>query len=170
MATELETLLDRYESGELSRRELLTAFALMFLPASAAAAAEPVVAEARTINHVTLYVRDVERARLFYQRLFGMPRLTRQDPGLNLFTGAGFLGLYPADPQNPPRIDHFCLGVTQFDAGAIRRKLAARGIEATLRQRGDTSELYFTDPDGIRVQLQDVRYRGGVGPAGDRDP
>lgn len=26
------------------------------------------------------------------------------------------------------------------------------------------------DPDGIRVQLQDLRYRGGIGLLGDRDP
>jgi hypothetical protein len=26
------------------------------------------------------------------------------------------------------------------------------------------------DPDGISVQLQDVKYKGGVGPLGDRDP
>jgi len=26
-----------------------------------------------------------------------------------------------------------------------------------------TPELYFTDPDGILLQLQDVRYCGGAG-------
>jgi hypothetical protein len=36
--------------------------------------------------------------------------------------------------------------------------------------RGETKELYFTDPDGIRVQLQDVKYKGGVGILGDKDP
>jgi len=52
----------------------------------------------------------------------------------------------------------------------IRRKLAAEGVDATIRARGETKELYFNDPDGIRMQLQDVRYRGGVGPLGDRKP
>jgi hypothetical protein len=33
-----------------------------------------------------------------------------------------------------------------------------------------TEELYFTDPDGIRVQLQDVKYKGGSGVLGDKDP
>lgn len=28
----------------------------------------------------------------------------------------------------------------------------------------------LADGDGLRVQLQDVRYRGGVGPLGDRNP
>jgi hypothetical protein len=31
-----------------------------------------------------------------------------------------------------------------------------------------TPELYFTDPDGIRLQIQDVRYSGGSGYLGDQ--
>jgi hypothetical protein len=57
-----------------------------------------------------------------------------------------------------------------FDPESTRRRLAGLAVEADIRLRGDTPELYFSDPDGIRVQLQDVRYRGGVGPVGDRDP
>ncbi len=30
-----------------------------------------------------------------------------------------------------------------------------------------TPELYFTDPDGILIQLQDVSYCGGSGYLGD---
>jgi len=169
MATELETLLNRYESGELSRRELLGAFALMLLPTPAAPEPAPAIGAVRQMNHVTLYVRDVERSQRFYQSLFGMPVVIRQDTGVNLSTGAGFLGLYPADNE-APAINHFCLGMPRFHAESARSALARHGVDASIRQRGDTAELYFTDPDGIRVQLQDVRYRGGVGPAGDRDP
>jgi ribonuclease PH len=48
--------------------------------------------------------------------------------------------------------------------------LADRGIKGNIRLRGDTKELYFTDPDGIRVQLQDVKYIGGTGVLGDKPP
>ena len=57
-----------------------------------------------------------------------------------------------------------------FDADAVLKQLTERGIKASIRMRGETKELYFTDPDGIRVQLQDVKYKGGAGPLGDRDP
>ncbi len=30
-----------------------------------------------------------------------------------------------------------------------------------------TPELYFTDPDGLLIQLQDVKYCGGAGVLGD---
>jgi hypothetical protein len=32
--------------------------------------------------------------------------------------------------------------------------------------RGGTSELFFTDPDGILIQLQDASYCGGSGRLG----
>lgn len=38
------------------------------------------------------------------------------------------------------------------------------------REAFSPRELYFTDPDNIHVQLQDIRYRDGAGPLGDRDP
>jgi len=68
-----------------------------------------------------------------------------------------------------PRIDHVCLGLDEFDADIVKRKLDAEGLEATIRLRGDTKELYFTDANGIQIQLQDVRYRGAVGPLGARE-
>jgi catechol 2,3-dioxygenase-like lactoylglutathione lyase family enzyme len=169
MPTNLELLIDHYDSGGLSRRELLGALAMLALPYAQARAA-PKIAVAKQLNHATLYVRDVEQSRAFYQRLFGMPVLTAQPPGVNLAVGGGFLGVYPIDAGESPRIDHVCFGLDRFDADATRRRLAAEGVDATIELRGETKQLYFADPNGIRVQLQDVRYRGGVGPIGDRNP
>jgi hypothetical protein len=53
------------------------------------------------------------------------------------------------------------------DPGTLLQSLK---LNAGISQRGDTEELYFDDPDGISVQIQDTRYRGGVGRLGDRDP
>ena len=55
-----------------------------------------------------------------------------------------------------------------FDADAVVNKLAERGVQASIRLRGDTKEQYFTDPDGIRAQLRDVKSKGGTGPLGDQ--
>jgi catechol 2,3-dioxygenase-like lactoylglutathione lyase family enzyme len=169
MTANLDILIEQYDNGKLSRRELIGALAMLALPVTRQGA-EPRVGAAKMINHATLYVRDVEQSKEFYQRLFGMPVLTAQQPGYNLKVGDGFIGLYPSDPGESPRIDHVCFGLEHFDADATQRMLAAEGVDATIRARGETKELYFTDPNGIRMQLQDVRYRGGVGPLGDRDP
>jgi hypothetical protein len=60
------------------------------------------------------------------------------------------------------------LGVKDFDADAALKKLTDRGVRANIRLRGETKELYFNDPDNLRVQLQDSKYKGGGGVLGDR--
>ena len=168
----VDQLLTQYENGRISRRELLGALAMLTAAAAgpAPAAAAPVGTVA-SFNHVSVFVPDVQKAVTFYQDLFGLPILTRQDPGINLNCGSGFLGIYPLPATaKESRIDHLCLGMPNFDADSVLKQLTDRGIKANIRLRGDTKELYFTDPNGIRVQLQDVKYKGGTGVLGDKDP
>jgi catechol 2,3-dioxygenase-like lactoylglutathione lyase family enzyme len=169
MISRLDELLAQYESGRISRRDLLGSLAALAMAAPLQASTLPEVGTVTQLNHVTMFVESVERSVAFYQRLFGMPVLTPQDPGVNLRAGVGFLGLYPAG-DGPSGINHACFGVDGFDADAVLQRLKTAGVTGRIRLRGDTKELYFTDPDNIVVQLQDSRYRGGVGPLGDRDP
>lgn len=169
----LDQLVSRYEQGQISRRELLAALSSLLVAASsapAAAAAAP-VGVVKQMNHVSIFVPDVQKSVAFYQSTFDLPLLTRQDPGVNLNAGAGFLGIYPTQGgATAGSINHLCFGMENFDADAVLKDLLQRGVKARIRMRGETKELYMTDPDGISVQLQDVKYKGGVGPLGDRDP
>ena len=46
--------------------------------------------------------------------------------------------------------------------------LGEHGVSARVRLReGITPEILVDAPDGVRLQLQDVRYCGGTGPLGD---
>jgi len=170
MLNDIDALLFRYESGEISRREALAALVAFVLPSALPSQKTPTIGPATQLNHATLFVQSVERSQEFYQKLFGMPILTRQGAGVNLRAGAGFLGLYPARDRGAPRIDHICLSIDHFDAKTVLSKLQSLKLNAEISQRGDTEELYFDDPDGISVQIQDTRYRGGVGRLGDRAP
>lgn len=173
MTAGFDRLLGRYESGQISRRELLTALTAIVVaaPAGESAAAAPAVGPVKQMNHVSIFVPDVQKARQFYQDVFGLPLLTNQDPGVNLSTGNGFLGIYPAQGgATRGSINHMCFGVENFDADSVLKTLTDRGLQARIRQRGDTKELYLTDPDGISVQLQDTKYVGGTGLLGDRKP
>ena len=75
-----------------------------------------------------------------------------------------------------PEINHFCLTVDGFNVDRILKLLADRGLirsdangpmKVRVRMRGPeaggagegTPELYFGDPDGIVVQLQDARLK-----------
>ena len=170
MSAGLDRLVRQYEDGKLSRRDLIAALAAI-VAASAPRDAEAagVVGPVAQMNHVSIFVPDVQKSKQFYQDVFGLPLLTNQDPGVNLSTGSGFLGIYPA-PASAAKgsINHLCLGIERFDADAVLKTLTERGVTARIRQRGDTKELYLTDPDGISVQLQDTTYVGGGGPLGNK--
>ncbi len=53
--------------------------------------------------------------------------------------------------------------------GPMRHDVSMR-IENRWGAKDGTPELYFTDPDGILVQLQDVKYCGGSGYLGEVCP
>ena len=171
----LDSLLQQYDTGRMTRRDLLGALAVLIAAPSAVATAHAEqaapVGAVKQMNHISIFVPSVQKSMDFYQGLFGLPLLTRQDAGMNLSTGSGFLGIYPAPATaTNGSINHVCFGMENFDADAVLKQLVDRGIKGNIRLRGDTKELYFTDPDGIRVQLQDVKYKGGTGPLGDKDP
>jgi catechol 2,3-dioxygenase-like lactoylglutathione lyase family enzyme len=132
----------------------------------------------RTLNHFTIAVSDVPRAVAFYERVFGMHEQYNQGteadwqkkliPVIGIGKGPQFLALSAA--RDPGRIDHFCLGVANFDSAEMVTRLAAHGVKASVRRRADSNppseELTFRDPDNILVQLQDVTYCGGEGKLG----
>jgi catechol 2,3-dioxygenase-like lactoylglutathione lyase family enzyme len=184
----------------MTRRQLLRSLPTLALVPLArrvdAQAAAPL--RVRGINHVTLSVSDVKRSVDFYQGLFGMPVISRQGTTANLQIGAGpqFLGVSSAG-SNAPNINHLCLGVDDFNVDRITAVLSQRGIANTevegnagggglgggamrmrVRMRGPEAgggtdgapELYFSDPDGVVIQLQDPRYCGGGGALGNVCP
>ena len=131
----------------------------------------------REMNHVTLAVSDPKRSLEFYQRVFGLPVVATQAaiPIMRIGRGPGFIALNAAG-QSSPRIDHVCVTIENFDPDRTMQTLAELGVKkaeataagpltARIRMRGPeaggakegTPELYFTDPDGITIQLQDVR-------------
>lgn len=159
MSAAIDRLVSQYDAGTITRREFVAAIALLAGGGRAARQASKPQLPARTLNHVTLFVSSVEPSVKFYQDLLGMPVMSRQDNGINLAAGDSFVGIYPAG-ANEPHINHFCLGVERFDADQTMKLCAEHGVEGRIRMRGDVKELYFQDPDGISVQLQDVSYRG----------
>lgn len=156
--TPIDTLVTAFESGRLSRRQLVRGLSALVASAAApvAAAAQTPAIPALSLNHVSLAVNDPEASKQFFQKTFGMPVVSTQGTGINLALGTSFLGLYKM--PNPGRVDHVCLGVANYEVTAMAAKLEAQGIKATIRK--DKPEVYFTDPDGIRFQLEDKDYRG----------
>jgi catechol 2,3-dioxygenase-like lactoylglutathione lyase family enzyme len=115
-----------------------------------------------------------------------------QGPQFVMFTGGAPArggapaGGAPAQPR-PARIDHICMSMTGFNPDTVTKALNSYGIKTqgqgepraplmtyiSLRMpnrggsEGGTPELYFLDPDGLSVQLQDTTYCGGSGKLGE---
>ena len=126
----------------------------------------------REIDHLVLRVVDLGSMLRFYCEVLGCSMERRQDSiGLvQLRAGRSLLDLVPVDGPlgraggAPPgkegrNLDHFCLRVEPFDEAAIRRDLAAHGVEAGgLASRngaeGEGPSLYIADPEGNVVELK----------------
>ena len=168
MSAEIEDLVGKFESRTLSRRELVAALAGLLgtatVPAAAQDAAVVKVAQGRTINHVSMAVTDVEKAATIYKALLGLKEVSRPgNGGINLGLGSGFLGLYKL--PNPGTVNHFCIGVDDFDPDKMADTLKAQGIQATVdrnpaNRTSGGDQLYFTDADKTRVQLGPNGYQG----------
>src|SRR6266852_8424000 len=110
MSEMIERLLSRYEGGRMTRRELVaTLTTLAVAPTRLSAQPAPAPVAVRSLNHVSIEVKDVQRSVDFYQRVFGLKVKSREGtPGnpvaggaagisvVNLATGAGpaFIGIH----------------------------------------------------------------------------
>lgn len=111
-----------------------------------------------------------------------------------MFSGGGAGAARAGGPPAPPRptgINHACLNMEKFNPDQVIKALESFGLKSRESQAaptppmrhyismrmenrggapGGTPELYFTDPDGLLMQLQDVKYCGGGGFLGDTCP
>jgi catechol 2,3-dioxygenase-like lactoylglutathione lyase family enzyme len=124
------------------------------------------------LDHVVLRVRDLDAALRFYQGALGCPIERRLDAlGLvQLRAGASLIDLVPvesplgkaggglpaADGKN---VDHICLRIESFDAGALAAQLRNHGFEpgevaTRYGAEGNGPSMYVRDPDGNVVELK----------------
>src|SRR5260370_7185668 len=100
MESAISRLLKTYENGKLSRRQLIQGLAVLAASTSTVSAAG---FQGNGINHVSLYVNDLQRSTDFYQRGFGCS-VNKRDGNNHLVFGKGFLVLRPRIP--PANADH----------------------------------------------------------------
>jgi glyoxylase I family protein len=123
------------------------------------------------LDHVVLRVEDMDRMLGFYRDVLGCEVVHRQDElGLvHLHAGTalidlvwigGKLGRGGATPDRQrPNLDHLCLAVAPWDEAALRRHLAAFGVEpepAATRYGagGQAPSVYLRDPEGNGVEIR----------------
>jgi catechol 2,3-dioxygenase-like lactoylglutathione lyase family enzyme len=159
MDSVIDRVVDDYDRGRLSRRQLIAHLAALAgaaagAPALAqgAAAGEPTF-KAVDLNHIALSVTDIDRSRDFYMRHLGL-ELASQGGGSCFLRcrQRDFVALFKAQR---PAMDHYCFAIETYDAAAAVERLKAAGI--TARRHDD--RVYFDDPDGLEVQVAATDHR-----------
>jgi catechol 2,3-dioxygenase-like lactoylglutathione lyase family enzyme len=153
-------LLDRYESGRLSRRELVSGLAALAAASAAAPAlGQPAPAPFKPvgIDHVSILVTDLQRSADFYSRVFGLVpqgedaahKILRLGPR----AAPGERGrVIVSLRQEPPagKVDHWAFRIDGFNAEAATPVLKSHGLKP---ETNIEYGFYVRDPDGVVVQM-----------------
>jgi catechol 2,3-dioxygenase-like lactoylglutathione lyase family enzyme len=123
----------------------------------------------KTIDHVTIVVKDIQRSTEFYTKVLGMQQIERPNFG---FPGAWFqagntqihlvlqseksggAGVGEFDGLDPSLGFHYAFEVD--DCGAAAKRLTELGLQIVVgpRQRPDGAhQVYVYDPDGHLIEL-----------------
>jgi catechol 2,3-dioxygenase-like lactoylglutathione lyase family enzyme len=159
MLDRIEKLLTMYERHELNRRQLLRAMSIAVLPSGQARSSESLFS-GRLINHVTLGVVDPGRSRAFYQGVFGAAVQHEQANALEFRIGNSFVAANKSG--QPVAIQHYCVGVDDFDGDSGLKRLQDKFADSQPRlvtNEFGQKQLILKDPNGITVEIADVRYR-----------
>ena len=148
----ISKLVKRFERGAISRRDLVQGLTML---AAGGAAAEvqaqtPGIVSA-TIDHVSVQVSDLPRSIAFYQKMFGLTIVSEDKPNEIVRLGMGTKALVSLHHKSPTGlVDHFAIGVENFNKDAVTRELKARGV--TPEDNLDAG-FHIIDPEGISVQI-----------------
>jgi len=120
------------------------------------------------IDHVVLRAVDPAALERFYLDVLGLGFEKRQGNLAQLRAGQALIDIVPADEAGPARgtsrsgganLDHLCLRVEPFDAGAIAKHLAGQGVACDAEAsrygaEGIGPSIYLRDPEGNGVELK----------------
>lgn len=148
----ISSLVNRFEKGGLTRRELIQGLTMLAGAggASGIAQAQDAPIKAARIDHVSIQVSDLQRSVAFYQRMFGLTVASEDKPNeiVRLGTGKVLVSLHHKSPTGV--VDHFAVAVEKFDRTSVTQTLKERG--ASPAENLDAG-FHIKDPEGISVQI-----------------
>jgi catechol 2,3-dioxygenase-like lactoylglutathione lyase family enzyme len=148
----ISDLVERFESGRLSRRELIGGLTLLMAAGQAPAEQAPQSPEliGNGIDHVSVLVSDLERSAKFYQSLFGLAVLSEDKPHGILRLGRKRVSVSIRKETPYGTVDHFGVSVENFNKEAVTQVLTQRGLTP---QENWQYGFHVKDPDGVVVQM-----------------
>jgi hypothetical protein len=107
---------------------------------------------AKGLDHIALNVTDIERSSEWYMKHLGLQPMSasRTSAFLRCPGNRDFIALFR---NEKPGMHHYCYAIDSYDQQAAAERLRAAGLTPKLRGR----RIYFDDPDGIEVQVDQQR-------------
>jgi catechol 2,3-dioxygenase-like lactoylglutathione lyase family enzyme len=153
-------LLEDFEQGKMTRRQLIKSLSCVAAVAAASprlagtvSAAAPTKMRAVAVNHISYQVEDYRKTRDFYADLLNMRVVGDNGSQCFLVLGDSNTFVIPRNaPQGstPPRIDHIAYTIADWDKNAVKAELERRG----LKPEADTdNSFHVKDPNGFDLQI-----------------
>lgn len=116
------------------------------------------------LNHVGIYVSNLQTSVSFYQDLFGFPVIMEITSGeakikmLDLGSGKLELVQRPGSPGTPPNGNWSHLAISEPEFDSMLKKLEERSIMTRLVTMDNGNRLcFFSDPDGHVIEIMDIK-------------
>ena len=112
------------------------------------------------LEHISMTVPDPEATAKFYGLIFNPQLFKITDPapgGFFVMTGISYISIPVPNTgaaTGPPRIDHFCALVQDYNQEEMGRALQNAGVRFTTGPLGGSRDP--VDPDGLRLQVYGV--------------
>lgn len=164
MESLISRMLQDYENGKMTRRQLISALAVAGaasgLPAAGAA---PTAGGFRTValDHISYQVSDYRRTRDFYAELMGMT--VTEDNGTSQCQlvfgedGARIIARNHREPgpDRKPTVDHIAYKIADWNTDRVKEELSGHGLEPRLDTGGGDgyASFHVADPDGFDLQI-----------------
>ena len=153
----INRLLQDYEHGRMTRRQLIQTLAVGATAAAGVAKVDAAPATATYINHVSMQVADYQKTRDFYSGLFGM-KVSGDNGKTECTLGFGNNTIIARNAASRPGakigVDHIAYTLANWDTDP---KIKA-AMDAELKRRGlmvrvTNNSFHVQDPDGLEVQM-----------------
>ena len=148
----ISALLNKFESGALTRRQLIQSLTILAGAGAGAPAAfaQDAGLKGTKIDHVSIQVTDLPRSIAFYQKVFGLTVMSEDKPNEIVRLGAGkiIVSLHHKNPTG--LVDHFAIGVENFNRDSVTQKLKQIGINP---EDNLDAGFHIKDPEGMSVQI-----------------
>jgi catechol 2,3-dioxygenase-like lactoylglutathione lyase family enzyme len=168
MEREISQLVEAFERGHLTRRDLIRSLSVMFgagMPQTRSAAPTTPAFHATGINHISYSVADYARTRDFYAGLLGarvandLPRNAQCE----LHIGQSYILPRTARRgRRPPVVDHVAVSLADWDKAHVESALSRRGLRARPDANLPDDSVHISDPDGFDLQLVNEKVTSSV--------